>query len=384
MVPRFCAPDWSMKIWKQFAVSLLLLAMVGGGYHVYESYRPQAGAEGNRRGGRGGDVPVIVAPANIQHIEQRVEAVGTTRASQSVDIVSTASGRVLELNFESGQRVAKGDVLLALDDDIERSNLDESEANLQEILASLERAQSLHRNNTVSQAQLDQLTAKSIVAQAARDRAARWLADRTVRAPFAGVTGLRRVDIGARIDDDTVVTTLDDLSEVEVEFQLPEIFYGNVRRGLEIAAASAAFPGRTFTAKIANVDSRIDETARAFRIRAVMPNPDLLLPAGMFMTISVVLDSHDAIMVPEAAVIFEGSETYVFVVEDNKAVRREVQLGQRRRDLAEVTNGLTRGDLVVQRGTQKLRNGSPVAILEGEAKPARGEGSEGGKAGQSS
>jgi membrane fusion protein (multidrug efflux system) len=373
-----------MKIWKQFAVSLLLLAMVGGGYHVYESYRPQAGAEGNRRGGRGGDVPVIVAPANIQHIEQRVEAVGTTRASQSVDIVSTASGRVLELNFESGQRVAKGDVLLALDDDIERSNLDESEANLQEILASLERAQSLHRNNTVSQAQLDQLTAKSIVAQAARDRAARWLADRTVRAPFAGVTGLRRVDIGARIDDDTVVTTLDDLSEVEVEFQLPEIFYGNVRRGLEIAAASAAFPGRTFTAKIANVDSRIDETARAFRIRAVMPNPDLLLPAGMFMTISVVLDSHDAIMVPEAAVIFEGSETYVFVVEDNKAVRREVQLGQRRRDLAEVTNGLTRGDLVVQRGTQKLRNGSPVAILEGEAKPARGEGSEGGKAGQSS
>lgn len=373
-----------MKIWKQFAVSLLLLAAAGGGYQAYQTYLPQEESGGKRRGGRGGDVPVIVTPANIQHIEERVEAIGSTRASQFVDIVSTASGRVVELNFQSGQQVAKGDVLLALDDDIERADLNESEANLQETKQSLERARSLRRNNTVSQAQIDQLTAKNIAAQAARDRAARRLNDRTVRAPFAGVTGLRRVDIGARIDDDTVVTTLDDLSEVEVEFQLPEIFYGKVRPGLGITAASAAFPGRTFNATIANVDSRIDETARAFRVRAVMPNPDLLLPAGMFMTISVVLDSREAIMVPEAAVIFEGTVSYVYVVEDNKAVRREVQLGQRRRNLAEVTSGLTGGDLVVKRGIQKLRNGSPVAILEGEATPARDESDEGGMAGQSS
>lgn len=89
-------------------------------------------------------------------------------------------------------------------------------------------------------------------------------------------------------------------------------------------------------------------------------------------------------MVPEAAVIFEGSVTYVYVVEDNKAVRREVQVGQRRRNMAEVTSGLASGDLVVQRGTQNLRNGSPVAILEGEATPARGEGGEDGRAGRSS
>lgn len=373
-----------MKIWKQFAVSLLLLAAAGGGYHAYQTYLPQDNADENRRGRRGGDVPVIVMPVSIRHIEERVEAVGTTRASQSVEIVSLASGRVIALTFASGQQVAEGDVLLSLDYDIERANLDESEANLREMQQALERSESLRRNNTVSQAQLDQLTAKNIAARAARDRAARRLADRTVRAPFAGVTGLRRVDIGARIDDDTVVTTLDDLSEVEVEFQLPEIFYGNVRRGLEITATSAAFPGRTFTAKIANVDSRIDETARAFRVRAVMPNPDLVLPAGMFMTISVVLDSHDAMMIPEAAVIFEGSVSYVYVVEDNKAVRREVQLGQRRRNLAEVTSGLNSGDLVVQRGTQNLRNGSPVAILENDVTPARGEDDDSGKAGRSS
>ena len=370
-----------MKIWKQFAILLLLLAVAGGGYQAYQTYLPHDGAGGDRRARRGGDVPVIVTPVSIRRIEERVEAVGTTRASQAVEIVSLASGRVVELTFESGQQVAKGDVLLSLDNDIEKANLDETEANLREMQQALERSESLRRNNTVSQAQLDQLTAKNIAARAARDRAARRLADRTVRAPFAGITGLRRVDIGARVDDDTVITTLDDLSEVEVEFQLPEIFYGNVRRGLEITAASASFPGRTFTAKIANIDSRIDETARVFRVRAVMPNPDLVLPAGMFMTISVVLDSHDAMMIPEAAVIFEGPVSYVYIVEDNKAARREVQLGQRRRNLAEVTSGLNSGDLVVQRGTQNLRNGSSVTVLDGEATPAR---SDSGKAGRSS
>jgi len=373
-----------MKIWKQFAVSLLLLAAAGGSYHAYQTYLPQEESGGKRRGGRGGDVPVIVTPVSVQHIEERIEAVGTTRASQSVDVVSTASGRVVKLAFESGQRVARGDVLLSLDDDIERANLEESEANLLEMRQALERAQSLRRNNTVSQAQFDQLTARNIVAQAARDRAARQLADRTVRAPFAGITGLRRVDVGARIDNDTVVTTLDDLSEVQVEFQLPEIFYGNVRRGLEINAASAAFPGRSFTAKITNVDSRIDETARAFRVRAAMPNPDLLLPAGMFMTISIVLDGRDAMMVPEAAVIFEGPVAYVYVVENDKAVRREVQLGQRRRNLAEITGGLSSGDIVVQRGTQNLRDGSPVAILENDVTPARSENGNGGRMGRNS
>lgn len=373
-----------MKIWKQLILTVMLLALAGGGYHAYQTYLTGDEQKDNRTSRRGGTVPVIVKPVVTENIQERVEAVGTTRALQSVNIVSLASGRVEELYFESGQQVEKGDVLLSLDADIERANLEESEANLEEAEQALERARSLRRNNTVSQAQFDQIASRYTVAKAARDRAARRFSDRTVRAPFAGVTGLQRVDVGARIDDDTIVTTLDDLTKVEVEFQLPEIFYGRVRRGQTVTAASAAFPGRTFEAMIAGVDSRIDETARAFRVRAVMPNPDLILPAGMFMTITVVMDTRDAMMIPEAAVVFEGSEPYVFVVADDKAQRRTVQLGLRRRDLVEVTGGLDTGDLVVQRGTEKLRNGSPVAIVENEDNPAKGEAATSGKAKRSS
>lgn len=359
-----------MKIWKQLALSLVLLAAAGGGYHAYQTYLASGEGDGQGRGRRGGgDVPVIVSPVRMQHIEEQVEAVGTTRAIQAVEIVPLASGRVVEIAFESGQKVSKDDVLLALDDDIEKANLEEAEAKLKQTQLALERAESLRRNNTVSQAQLDQLTAENIAAVAARDRAMRRLADRTVRAPFDGVTGLRRVDVGARIDDDTVITTLDDLSTVEVEFQLPELLYNDVRRGLGITATSAAFPGRTFPGRITNVDSRIDETARSFLVRAVVPNPDLLLPAGMFMTISVVLDAREAMMIPEAAVIFEGATSFVYLVSDDKAVRREVQIGQRRRELAEVLSGLDSGDLVVQRGTQNLRDGASVKVIENTAPP---------------
>ncbi len=380
---RHAVPVLFMKIWKQLALSLVLLAAAGGGYHAYQTYLAPEESGGQGGGRRGGDVPVIVSPVRMQHIEEQVEAVGTTRAIQAVEIVPLASGRVVDIAFESGQKLGKGDVLLTLDDDIEKANLEEAEAKLKQTQLALERAESLRRNNTVSQAQLDQLTAENIAAVAARDRAMRRLADRTVRAPFDGVTGLRRVDVGARIDDDTVITTLDDLTTVEVEFQLPELLYNDVRRGLGITATSAAFPGRTFPGRITNVDSRIDETARSFLVRAVVPNPDLLLPAGMFMTISVVLDAREAMMVPEAAVIFEGATSFVYLVSDNKAVRREVQIGQRRRDLAEVLNGLDSGDLVVQRGTQNLRNGAAVKVIENTAPPVAEDG-EGSAKGSSS
>ena len=373
-----------MKIWKQLFLTAVLLTAAGGGFHAYQTYFVSGDGNSGKPSRRGGSVSVIVKPVIVQNIDERIEAVGTTRALQSVNIVSLASGRVEEINFQSGQNVEKGDILLSLDADIERANLEESEANLKEAKQALERARSLQKNNTVSQAQFDQIVSRYTVSKAARDRAARRYSDRTVRAPFAGITGLQRVDIGARIDDDTVVTTLDDLTKVEVEFQLPEIFYGRVRRGQHVTAASAAFPDRIFEAAIANVDSRIDETARAFRVRAVMPNPDLILPAGMFMTITVVMGSRDAMMIPEAAVVFEGSEPYVYIVADDKAQRRTVELGLRRRDLVEVTDGLESGDLVVQRGTEKLRNGSAVAIVETEGGSDNGETAKSGKPRRSS
>jgi membrane fusion protein, multidrug efflux system len=151
-----------------------------------------------------------------------MEAVGTSLARQSIEMVALASGRVQEIAFEPGQKVAAGDVLVRLDDEIERADLDEAEATLNETTLALERAETLREQNAVSQAALDEARSRKAIAEAELDRATRRLADRTVRAPFDGIVGLRQVDAGARVSDTTVITTLDDLSEIEIEFSVSE------------------------------------------------------------------------------------------------------------------------------------------------------------------
>ena len=227
----------------------------------------------------------------------------------------------------------------------------------------LERARKLRTNNTVAQATVDELEAAYLGADARLDGAKKELTDRTVRAPFAGVVGIRGVDIGARVDDETVLTTLDDLAEIEIEFSVPEIFFGRVRPGQLVQATSTAYPGETFAGRIATIDSRIGQVSRAFRVRAVLPNPDLELPAGMFMHVSVVLEERRAVLIPEQAVLAEGDGTYVFIVADGRVERRQIRLGQREAGTVEVLDGLVADETVVRTGLQRLRDGVEVQVL---------------------
>jgi membrane fusion protein (multidrug efflux system) len=207
-------------------------------------------------------------------------------------------------------------------------------------------------------------------ALAAVDGARRRLADRTVRAPFRGVLGLTSVDLGARVDDETVLTTIDDLSEVEIQFSLPEMVYGQVRIGQEVQAGAAAFSDRTFDGDVVAIDSRIDATSRAFRARARLPNPERLLPAGMFVHLVLELDARRGVTVPEEAIAVEGGASFVFVVADGKAERRRVTLGKRTVGRVEIADGVAVGDQVVVAGLQSLRDGSPVEVRA----PVEGEG----------
>jgi membrane fusion protein (multidrug efflux system) len=255
-------------------------------------------------------------------------------------------------------------VLIRLDDLAEQAEVAEAEAMRREAELALDRARKLRTNNTVAQATVDELEAAYAGTSARLDGVRKELADRTVRAPFAGVVGIRGVDIGARVDDETVLTTLDDLAEIEIEFSVPEIFFGRIRQGQTVEATGSAYPGRAFTGKIATIDSRIGQVSRAFRVRAVLPNPDLVLPAGMFMHVSVVLEERPAVLVPEQAVIAEGDSTYVFTVEDGRATRRKVELGQREAGKVEVLDGLAAGATVVRAGIQRLRDGAEVSLPE--------------------
>ena len=289
-----------MAVWKQLLLVCVLAAAGYGGYEAYRLYLAEPPAE---EAGAPPERPVTVetALAETRVIAETVEAVGTTRAAQSIEIVPEADGRVLELNITPGKRVEAGDVLIRLDDTIERADLAEARARLTEQEQALARIEQLRATNAVSQATLEEATARLAEAEAQLERARQRLDNRVVTAPFDGVVGLSEVDIGARVERGDLITRLDDLSAVELEFSLPETLFARVREGLSVEAESAAFPDRSFGGTIEAVDSRIDPVSRAFRTRAVIPNPDDLLPAGMFMSLRLTLSSAETLTVPEEA-----------------------------------------------------------------------------------
>ncbi|MGR3698124.1 MAG: efflux RND transporter periplasmic adaptor subunit [Roseovarius sp.] len=181
--------------------------------------------------------------------------------------------------------------------------------------------------------------------------------------PSGGVVGLTNYDVGARVVEGQVLTRLDDLSEVEVEFSLPETVFAQVRPGQSLIARSAAFADRVFEGTLDVVDSRIDPVGRAFRARGRIPNADGTLAAGMFLSLTLVLSESAHVTVPEEALVFQAAETYVFVVADGKASRRTVTSGQRKDGRVAILSGLEAGEEVIIRGLQRVRDGSTLKVL---------------------
>jgi membrane fusion protein (multidrug efflux system) len=365
---------------KQVVIVALLGALAAGGYYAYQEYGPRpesSAAAGKKKGARA--VGVEVAKVERQRLSNVTEAVGTTRAAQSIQIVPHASGRIVALDIAPGAEVKAGQVLARLDDEIQRADVTEARAQLQEKTRVVERSEALRRNKTVSISTLEQAQAELAAATADLERAVRRLEDRVVRAPFDGVVGLTSTDVGARVDNATVLTTLDDLSSVEIEFAMPETLYGNVKIGQPVSAKTAAFQGRTFTGAVISVDSRIDRTSRSFKVRARLPNPERVLPSGMFMFVSITLEENEALVVPETAVVAQSARNVVFVIANDKAEMRTITVGQRKAGVVEVTDGLSLGEVVAVTGLQRIRDKATVRINKpGGGRPA-GKGQPGGQ-----
>lgn len=353
-----------MSVFRQLIVLAVLGGLAYGGYGYWQS---AYGTDTDAAGGGGGGpraVTVELAIAEARDMQRTVEAVGTTRARRSIEIVPETDGRLVDLAIAPGNRVVQGEVLARLDDEIERADLTEAEARLREQSNALDRLRQLRKTNAVSLAAVEEGIARLAEAQARVERTRRRLDDRVITAPFDGVVGLTTYDVGARVTEGQVLARLDDLSEVEVEFGLPETVFAQVARGQKVSARAAAFPDRRFDGTIAEVDSRIDPVSRSFLTRALIPNPDSTLPAGMFLSLTLVLEEFERIVVPEEAIVFQAAETYVFVAAEGVARRRAVETGQRRDGVIAVTSGLAVGDAVVVRGLGRVRDGAPITILE--------------------
>jgi membrane fusion protein (multidrug efflux system) len=284
-----------------------------------------------------------------------------------VDVTAKVANQVTAVRFAEGQQVSRGAVLVELDGAQARADLAIAEAALTESRSQYDRSRELYSTKVLSESQLDQIEA-TLKANEARVAAARSrLGDTLIRAPFAGRVGLRRISIGSLVNPGDVITTLDDTSTIKLDFTIPETFLAEVTPGLAIAARSVAYPEQAFDGKVASVDSRVDPSTRSVTVRALVPNPAGLLKPGMFLTVRISRSASDALVIPEQALVPEQGNVFVFVVKDGTAEKRLVRIGQRRVGDVQVVQGLEAGEAVVTEGTQKLRNGAKVRLVEGAA-----------------
>lgn len=350
-------------MWKQWLIALMLVSVAVGGAVVFQNLEDEAAAQ--EGGERPASVVNTVSPER-DTVRDVVKAVGSLRALNAVELTTEVSGRVVELNLETGQKVAKGDLLLRLDDRQARADLKIIEAQLADARRQYDRARQLRSNNSISQSQVDELRTAVDVAEAQRQSARVRLENHRIEAPFAGVVGLSDISVGAYLTSGTSVTTLDSTDRMELNFAIPERFLGQVALEQPVSAASPAYPDRVFTGKLAELGSRINELSRTLPVRALIDNPDGQLRPGQFMSATLTLRERNALVIPEQAVMIRGDEKYVFVAEDGIARRMSVTLGSRMPGRVEVVDGLTMDDRVIVTGQDRLSSGDRIDVKEGE------------------
>jgi len=318
-------------------------------------------------GGWGGAAKVVTEQVELRPLVDEIEALGTAKANESVEIRPRISSLVTRIRFEEGQFVEQGDLLVELENSEIRAGLALAEASLSESRSLYNRSKELESTQAISASSLEALFAQVKVDEANVEAARAKLRHTSVRAPFAGRIGLRRVSPGSFVNTDTVITTLDDVSVIKLDFSVPETFVNVIRQGMSIAAHSLVFPDRDFHGTVASIDTRVDPVSRAVEVRAVIPNDDGLLKPGMFMTVDLQRDRGDVMMAPEQAIVPEGSRQYVYVVNDGLVEKRQVRLGRRIPGYVVVAEGLVAGESIVTEGTHKVRDGARVETLEAKA-----------------
>lgn len=318
--------------------------------------------------------PVNATTVREEVWQPRVASVGTVMAMQGTVIRTEAEGVVRQINFEPGSTVQAGDVLLELDVDVEQAQLRVAEAAAELARSSFKRAKDLIGNRSISQADYDAAAINLKQANAQVDNLRAVIAKKTVRAPFSGHLGIRRISVGQFLDKGSPVVSLQSLDPIYVDFSLPQQRLGDLADGLRVNVRSDAYPEQPFEGRITAVNPDIDSTTRNVRVQATLANPDGRLRPGMFVEIGLILDrSEQVLVIPATAVLHAPYGDSLFVIEEaeqaaangNKtmvAQQKFVRLGARRGDFVVVTEGLTAGEQIVSTGAFKLRPGTPVVI----------------------
>lgn len=367
------------------AASVLLAAAGGGAWWWYNMGpgaklpdltatgpgRPGVAAPAPKAGAAPQAVGVEAVKVTVGTARQTVLAVGTFRSNESVMVRPELASRIKEFNFNEGQKVAKGQVLVRLDAALDEAALAQAEAALVLSKANFERATSLVARQAGTEKAVDEARAALRRDEAAVQLAKARVEKYTLVAPFDGVIGLRRVSIGSYLVAGADVVNLEQIDPLKVDFRIPESFLPAVRVGQPISVTVDAFAGREFPGKVYAIDPLVDEAGRSIVIRAMVANPQDVLRPGVFGRVAVTLATREnAMFVPEQAIVPVGDRVQVYRIVDGKSVPTFVRAGQREKGQVEIVEGLTPNDMVITAGHLKLpRPGIPVMIV-----PAGGQG----------
>ena len=329
--------------------------------------------------GTGGGVAATQAPVTVEvvTVERRamaydVSAVGSLVSNESVVLRPEIAGRIARIGFRDGEAVQRGAVLVELDNAVQRAELQQAGAKLTLAKANSGRTEDLFARNFVSQSSRDNARAELDLARASLDLAQARLDRTVIRAPFAGVVGIRSVSPGDFVQDGDALINLEDIATLKLDFRLPELYLDRVQQGQALELATDVLPDETFAARVDAIDPLVDAQGRAVRLRASLANPAGRLRPGVFVRVRLVLaERPNVLVVPEAALVAApGNVQFVYQVLEGKAQRVDVTTGMRRDAVVEIVSGLAQGAQVVSAGQLKLRDGAPVLVREQAATPA--------------
>ena len=383
-----------------YAVSVLGIALASGaawwyqrppvagtpGATVAAGVAPAAGAAASGAGPAARPPAVEAAKVQVVSLADEAQAVGNLRSRQSVVIRPEVGGRITQLNFRDGDRVRKGQLLVQFDDQLQRAQVQQSQAELSIAQANHKRNQELVGQGFISQRSVDESAANLQVSQAKLALSQATAARLRIVAPFDGVTGIRTVNVGDYLKDGADVVNLEDLDALYVDFRLPERFQAKVKRGQRATVDVDALPGRKFVAVVQAIDPLLDANGRSVAVRGCIDNRQLQLRPGMFARVNAVFgERDDAQVVPEEALIPQGQRQFVMRLvprtgEDAgtwTTERVEVKVGVRRPGRVEISGDIKPGDTVVTAGQQRVqrdgtvvRGGDVARAAGGNAAPA--------------
>ena len=360
------------------AVATLAIAIAAGSGFWLGQQRASVGAGSalvNTASGKApptaGAVVVEAAKPLLATLPQTLTAVGSLRSDESVTLRPEVAGRINSIQFQEGQRVTKGAMLVRLDPAINDAEVQQARANMTLAKSKFDRAVDLAKSNFISGQAKDEAENNLKVAEAALALAAARQAKMDIRAPFAGIIGLRSVSVGDYVKEGADMVNLEAIDPLKVDFRVPEMYMQQVTVGQPLSIALDALPGKTFEGRVTAVNPLLDAAGRSVVIRAQVRNADTSLRPGMFARVRLVTKvPQESLMVPEQALVPQGNEQYVFKVVDGKAVRGKVEIGQRRDGKAEIVAGIGANDVIVTAGQLKLRDGMSVQMAPGTASAA--------------